>query len=60
MQVVGQQLDAAIEGFDLATLENMIVAYEPFGPLEQEKLQRRRHKKFTLVFASGCAMSGKI
>ena len=29
MQVVGQQLDAAIEGFDLATLENMIVAYEP-------------------------------
>ena len=29
MQVVGEQLDAAIEGFDLETLSNMIVAYEP-------------------------------
>jgi len=29
MQVVGEQLDAAIAGFDLATLENMIIAYEP-------------------------------
>jgi len=29
LQVVGEQLDAAIEGFELKTLENMIVAYEP-------------------------------
>lgn len=29
LEVVGEQLDAAIAGFDLTTLENMIVAYEP-------------------------------
>ena len=28
-QVVGDQLDAAIEGFDLGTLQGMVIAYEP-------------------------------